>query len=366
MTAAVTDETHETLVPPESGIRALARRHRWWITRLLALPVHLFFFAIAVFFLVRLVPGDPVLVVADGDVTPEQYADIQRQLGLDGSLLSQLGRFLGGLVTGDLGTSFVTNREVLPDLLERLPSTVELAALGVAGAVVASCLGGYLVVTRPRSRFARAARVYARTAGALPDFCLAVIGIVVFYVLLRWAPAPLGRMSTRMAAPPEVTGFSLLDALLTGHLPQFASILGHLALPVIVMIIAYTPLIMKQLVLGLEDAAVSQQVRFRIASGATRRAVVLSLYRRALPSAVIMGGSLFGGLFGGAVIMESLFSLGGMGQYAVDAVNSYDLPALQGFLLVTAAASLLVFLVVDLINMLLDPRRRPGVSTRED
>jgi ABC-type dipeptide/oligopeptide/nickel transport system permease component len=362
MTAATVDTIPAERAPVLAGLR----RQRWWITRLLALPVHLLVFAVAVFFLVRLVPGDPVLIVADGDVTPEQYALIQAQLGLDGSLLSQLQRFLGGVFTGDLGSSFVTNRDVLSDLLARLPSTVELAALGVAGAVIASCLGGYLVVTRPLSRFARAARVYARTAGALPDFCLAVIGIVLFYVLLRWAPAPIGRVSTRVDAAPRITGFSLFDSLVSGHMAAFWSIAGHLALPVIVMVVSYTPLVMKQLVLGLEEAAASQQVRFRIASGATRSAVILSLYRRALPAAVIMGGSLFGGLFGGAVIMESLFSLGGMGQYAVDAVNSYDLPALQGFLLVTATASLLVFLAVDLVNMLLDPRRRPGVTARED
>ncbi|MEV1292188.1 ABC transporter permease [Pseudonocardia sp. NPDC049635] len=213
MTTAVDDPV---LTGTGSRIGAVFGRHRWWITRLLALPVHLFFFAISVFFLVRLVPGDPVLVVADSDVTPEQYAQIEARLGLDGSLLSQLGRFLGGLVTGDLGASFVTSRDVLSDLLTRLPSTVELALLGVTGAVVASLLGGYLVVTRPQTRFARAARVYARTAGALPDFCLAVIGIVVFYVVLRWAPAPLGRLSTRLEPPPRVTGFSLFDALVTG------------------------------------------------------------------------------------------------------------------------------------------------------
>ena len=122
---------------------------------------------------------------------------------------------------------------------------------------------------------------------------------------------------------------------------------------------------MKLLISGLEEAVDAPATRFRIASGAPRRVVMLRLYRRALPATVTMLGTLFGYLLGSAVIIESLFGFTGMGQYMVEAVNAKDFVAMQGFLLAVAVISLTVFLIVDLVNMSLDPRRKPGVASGE-
>jgi ABC-type dipeptide/oligopeptide/nickel transport system permease component len=119
--------------------------------------------------------------------------------------------------------------------------------------------------------------------------------------------------------------------------------------------------VLRLLVHQLEVAAVDPATRFRAASGASWLTVIISMFRRALPSAVTMLGAVFGYLLGGAVIMEDLFGLGGMGQFAIDSVNSDDVVAMRSFLMVVAALSLTVFLLVDITNMILDPRRRPGV-----
>jgi ABC-type dipeptide/oligopeptide/nickel transport system permease component len=339
------------------------RSQRWWITRLIVLPVHLLAFAIIAFFLVAAIPGDPVVSLTGGQVTKANYAKIKHSLGLDQSLFGQLLHFLRNLAEFNLGTSIASGRTVASEFATRLPATVELALMGIIGVIVASFAGGYMILARPRNPISRALRVYARTAGALPEYCLAVGGIFVFYASFKWLPAPLGRISPQLAVPKKITGLPFLDSILHLDFPAIGSEAAHLVLPVGVLIVANTPVVLRLLVSGLEVAADDPATRFRAASGASPFSVVLSIYRRALPSSITMLGAIFGYLLGGAVILESLFGLGGMGQYAVDAVNSADIVAMRGFLMVVAALSLLVFLLVDLTNQLLDPRRRPGVRS---
>lgn len=341
----------------------LLRRQRWWLTRLAALPVHLLVFVVATFFLVRAVPGDPVLVLLGQNYTPEAYAAMQERLGLDGSLLAQLGNYLASVARLDLGESLMTGRPVLTEIRDRLPATLELALLALGCSVLVSVAASYFVVMKPANPVSRVVRGYARAAGAIPEYVIAIAAIFVFYATLRWAPAPVGRISVELVAPVPVTGFPLLDALLGGDAAAFASIASHLVLPVAVMVLAQSALLVKLLVHGLDEALDAPQTLFRIASGAPRWSAVVSAFRRAAPPAVTMAGTLFGYLLGGAVVLEGLFGFTGMGQYAVDAVNTGDVIATQGFLLVIAAMALLVFLLVDLGNMLVDPRRRPGVNS---
>jgi ABC-type dipeptide/oligopeptide/nickel transport system permease component len=337
---------------------SVLRRNWWLVKRVVALPLHLLIFSILTFVLVRLIPGDPVLTVTQGQVTPASYRAAKRSLGLDGSLVSQLWTYLGHLARLDLGTSITTKHSVLHEISQRLPDTVELALLGMVLTVLLSLVGSYVAVLHPSSLPGRLARGYARTAGAVPEFCLGVAGILVLYGVLHWAPAPIGIVTPGVSVPGSPTGMPLVDALLHGDLSVAGNISEHLAMPVAVMALTYAPLLMKLLISGLEEAVDAAPTRFRIASGASRRAVLLSMYRRAAPVAVTMLAILFGYLLGGAVVLESLFSLGGMGQYAVTAVQSGDIVDLQGFLLVVAALSLVVYLAVDVANMFLDPRRR--------
>jgi ABC-type dipeptide/oligopeptide/nickel transport system permease component len=193
-----------------------------------------------------------------------------------------------------------------------------------------------------------------------------VAGIFIFYSLLRVVPAPLGLYDPLLNAPPKITSFPVLDALLSGDVTLLRSMVTHLFLPLVVLVLAYAPLLLKLFIRALEDAVDAPQTRFRIASGASRRTVLLSVGRRAAPSTLAMFGTMFGYLLGGAVVVEQLFAMPGMGQYAVNAVNSSDLVALEGFLLVIAAISLVVFLLIDILNMIVDPRRRPGLAVEDD
>jgi peptide/nickel transport system permease protein len=344
-------------------MREVLNRHRWWILRTLALPLHVAGFATVAFFLVRLVPGDPVLSALDPtqQITQADYHRAAVSMGLDGSVWQQLGRFWAKLIRFDLGTSTVTGRSIWQEIWTRLPATLELIFLGLGGAVVLSLVLGAALLQVRGGALHKVLRGYARMAGAIPDFALAILGLVLFYTTLQVVPAPIGRVDAGMVIP-IVTGFPLLDCVLTGDWPVLGSMLGHLILPVGVMIVVYTPIIWKQFALGLDESSASAATLFRVASGATRPAIYVSILRRAGASAVVMIGAMFGALLGGVVVLQQLFSFGGLSQFAVDSVNSIDFLGLQGFLVVLAAVSMVAFFVVDLINMLLDPRRRPGRS----
>jgi ABC-type dipeptide/oligopeptide/nickel transport system permease component len=338
------------------------KRQRWWIGRVAVLPLHLLGFAVAVFFLVRLIPGDPVYQIMSGQgQTPARIAAARQALGLSGGIVGQFGTYIGNVVTLHFGDSMITGVPVLPDLMQRLPETVELAVIAMLGAIGLTLGAAFLVVLHPRNILSRAVRSYARAAGAVPDFVLGVGGIFLFYSVLHWVPAPLGLYDPLLSAPPKITSFPLADALLSGHLTLFRSMISHLWLPELVLVLAHTPVLTKLFLRGFEDSLDSPATRFRIASGASRRGVYLSVTRRAAPSAIAMLGTLFAFMLGGAVLVEQLFGMPGMGQYVVNAVHSTDLVGLEGFLLVVAALALIVFLLVDIGNMLVDPRRRPGV-----
>jgi ABC-type dipeptide/oligopeptide/nickel transport system permease component len=341
-------------------MRHLWHRQRWWMVRIAYLPVQLFCFALVTFFLIRTVPGDPVEMVTGGQYTPEIYARVQKSLGLDGSLPQQLLSYLHKLATFDLGTSLMTNRPITEEIAQKLPATLELALTALTTTLLLTFGLSLLVILRPGNVVSQAARAYARTAGAIPEFALGIIGILLFYATLHWVPAPMGRLSPWVDEPDRITGLPFLDTLLSGDGDAIQSMAAHLVLPIAVMTLSHAPALLKVLLSDLDQAIDAAPTRFRIASGARRWTVLLSVYRRALPATVTLTGTIFGYLLGGALIIELLFGFDGLGKYTVDAVVSSDFTVMQSVVLVVAAMSMIVFLLIDLINMLLDPRRRPG------
>ncbi|OZE78227.1 peptide ABC transporter [Rhodococcus sp. 15-649-2-2] len=335
-------------------------RQRWWLGRVAVLPLHLLVFAVAAFFLVRAIPGDPAREVVGPEATEADYLATKAELGLDGSLWSQLMSYLSDLLHFDLGNAIMTGRPVTTDIADRLPGTLELAGIAFFFLLAITLLLSAVVVSRPRSIAARAVRGYAQAAGAVPEFVVGVVGIFLFYATLQVVPAPTGRVRAGLTEPEPLTSFPLLDAILRGDTVVVSSMISHLLLPIAVLVLSVTPILLKQLLTALDSSLTAQPTMFKIATGSARKYIYASAYRRALPPTVALFGMVFGSLLGGAVILETLFGLGGMGRYAVEAVAATDLIALQGFLLVVAAISLVVFLCVDLVNMLLDPRRKPG------
>lgn len=340
------------------------RANRWWVVRLVRLPLDIFVFATIAFFLIRLLPGDPVIISLasrNEPVTEASVEAVQVQMGLNGSLWEQLLRFWGGLIRGDLGTSIVTGLPVSQEVLTRLPSTIELILLGLGGAFVATLILGFIYVRVSNPAVRNAIRVYSSFATTVPVFVIAIFAILIFYVQLGVLPAPLGRVAS--GTLPVVTGFPLLDEIITGNWRMLGETLVRYIMPVGAMILAYTPNLLTQYLGGLDRELAQNTTRFQVAAGAGRRWIYFSVFRRSLSSVVVVFGLFFGSLIGGAVTIESLFGFGGIGQLGVRSVQSVDFPTLQGFLIIVVAFCLIAMLVVDLVNMWLDPRRRPGVES---
>jgi len=336
---------------------------RYIIRRLLIGVVQLLGLTVAVFFLIRILPADPVSRLVGMNASAEAYGQAQRQLGLDRPVMTQLAAYLGlapgqeaGLLQGSLGTSWVTGSTVAAEIAAYLPVTLELITLGFLFAFAVAVPVGMLSALRPGGRADKGVFVYSLFAGSQPEFWWGLLFVYVFFYQLGWAPPPLGRLSPMTTPPDAVTGFMLIDTLLAGRLDKFAEAAHHLVLPVAVLTFVLSGPIIKMVRQNMARALGSDFVLYANAAGLPRAIVARYALRAAMAPSMTLIGILYGFMLSGAVLVESVFSLGGIGQYAVRSVLAFDYPAIQGVVLVITAISLAVYLLLDILHALIDPR----------
>jgi peptide/nickel transport system permease protein len=290
--------------------------------------------------------------------TEQGVKALESQMGLDKPVYVQYLTYINAVAHGDLGHSWFTGQSVSTDLVERAPATIELIGYSLLVAIVFGLTLGASAAARSGvwMRVGRASKWSIRLAGSLPDFWIGLLGIYIFFHLLGWAPAPLGRLDVSVAPPTRITGLYTIDSLLTGNWSTLVSSVAHLVLPVLTLGGILGLIVGRVAAANTINVEQSDYVRYARASGLPARVVRRYIRRNALPPVVTLGGVLFAYLIGGAVLMEKVFTWGGVGQYAVQAVVNADYAAIQGFLLVAAAATMLVYLAVDLIHMRIDPR----------
>ena len=336
---------------------------RYVIRRLAIGLVQLLCLVIAVFFLIRLLPADPVSRFVGLNSSAEAYAQAERNLGLDRPIMVQLGHYLGvlpsegsGLLQGDLGTSWVTGTKVASEITQTLPVTLELLTMAFLVALLVSVPVGMLAALRPGGAADKGVFVYSLFAGSQPEFWWGLLFVYLFFFTFGVAPAPLGLLSPLTSSPPPVTGFVTIDSLLAGRVDVFFEALHHFMLPVATMVFILSGPIIKMVRQNMVRALGSDFVLYARCAGLTRGRVALYALRAALAPSMTLIGILYGFMLGGAVLIESVFSLGGLGQYAIRSILAFDYPAIQGVILVITAISLLVYLALDLIHAFVDPR----------
>ena len=281
------------------------------------------------FILMYLVPGDPVLAMVGEHFDAATVANLRRQLGLDDPWPVQYIRFMGRIMTGDLGRSFLTDRAVAAELLERIPYTLELAFGAMTVSVVVGLTVGIVASLRPGSLLDRGIMVLSLVAVSAPVFWVALLLILYVGVGLRWLPP---------------TGYGGLQYLI---LPAIA--LGTRSAAFLARITRANMLE----VLG-ED-----YIRTARAKGLSEWVVVLKhALRNALIPIITVIGTDFGSYLSGAVLTESVFGWPGVGRYALDAILKRDFPAIQGAVLFMALIFIAVNLAVDLLYGWIDPRVR--------
>ena len=330
--------------------------------RLLYFIPQVFVVSLVTFVIVRLLPSNPAFKLAGPAASEENIQQIEERLGLDKPIFTQYWIYLKDLVHGDLGNSFISGRPVLEDIGDFLPPTLELLILGLLLAfLIGVPLGVLSALGGGKSTASRFSTGYGLLAGAIPDFWLGLILIYVFYTQLGIAPAPLGQISPDIPAPDKITGAVALDSLLTGNWPALRSSAAHLVLPLVTIVFVYMGPIVKYTRSSIEEVYHGTEfIEQHRANGLSNRPVIIRALRNGLPPVITIVGVLFGFLLGGLVLIESVFSWGGLGQYAVNSIQNSDFSAVQGFVIIAAIFNLIVYLIVDLLYFLVDPRLRAG------
>jgi len=313
---------------------------------------------IASFAFIRLLPGDPILLLAgERGVTPERRAELEAQFGFDQPLWEQYFNFLLNVLQGDLGVSIVTKTPILTEFLARFPATMELSICAMIFAVAVGLPAGVLAAVRRGSIFDHAVMGVSLTGYSMPIFWWGLMLIILFSGILGWTPVS-GRIDLIYFFD-QPTGFMLIDSLLSDQDGAFASAVSHLILPAIVLGTIPLAVIARQTRSSMLEVLGEDYVRTARAKGLpTFRIIAIHALRNALITVITVIGLQVGVLLAGAILTETIFAWPGVGKWMIDSIFRRDYPAVQGGLLLIAGIVMIVNLIVDLLYGLVNPRIR--------
>jgi len=327
--------------------------------RLLAAIPTLVGVIVVTFVLTRLLPGDPAAYFAGPSATQESIEETRHRLGLDRSKPEQFLLYVESLAQGDLGNSLTSGQTVAEDIRARLPASLELT---LAALLLALGLGiplGMAAALKPRGTIDRLTSAVSTIGQATPTFFLGLALVFVFYYLLGWAPAPIGRLDVVYSSPDEITGFWLLDTALAGDWETFSAVFAQLVLPVATLALFGLGPLARITRASMIEVLSADYVRTARASGLSRRKILVSYaLRNAIVPVLNTAGMVFSYMLGASVLVEKVFGWPGIGAYAIDAVMASDFAPVQGFVLVMAALYLILNIAIDLAVGFLDPRVR--------
>jgi peptide/nickel transport system permease protein len=330
---------------------------RFIVRRLLQMVVSLLGLSFLLFWWLHRLPGGPETSILGERGTPELRARIRAQMGLDEPLRVQYGRFMKRLLTGDLGTSISTKRAVTAEFLERFPGTIELTIMAMVVAIGVGIPLGYLAARRRASWLDNLSVGGSLIGICVPIFFLAYVIKQIFAVQLGWFPTS-GRQDVTMGAT-RVTGFFVLDGLLTREWDAAADAFMHLVLPGLALASIPLAVIVRITRASVLEVLQEDYVRTAEAKGLTERVVRdRHIMRNALLPVSTTIGLLTGALLSGAVLTETVFAFTGMGAFIVEAIDRRDYPVLMGFIMIIAVIYVLVNLLVDISYSVIDPRVR--------
>lgn len=309
------------------------------LRRLAIFVVSLFIASIFVFLVLSVLPGDPAQVILGLQATPESLSQLRRELGLDAPLWSQYLRWAGGMVRGDFGTSYISRVAIGPEITQRLLVTIPLALLGMTFALLIAVPAGVLAASRHRTKVDTFISAFTQTGIAIPAFWAGIMLIAVFSVKLGWFPA--GGFTAWQDAP--------LGAI------------RSLLLPAVSLALVQGAILTRYVRSTVVEITREDFIRTARAKGLTRSA---ALWRHGLRNAsiplVTVAGLQFAYLLVGAVVIENVFFLPGLGRMVLQAIGNRDLLAVQAIVIVLTGIVLAVNFLVDISYRFLDPRLRPS------
>jgi ABC-type dipeptide/oligopeptide/nickel transport system permease component len=334
---------------------------RFLLRRILTALIVLLGTTFVTFLLARVVPADPALAYLGPKARPEEVAVIRAKLGLDEPLPIQYARYLADLVRGDWGTSIGTKQPVLHEIVTRLPASLELLAAAMLLACVAGIALGVVAARRPNRITDNLIRLLAIGGVSMPAFWLGLLLQVTVFGQLGWFHLT-GRIDPDLEFTDplrKVTGFHVIDALLTGNMTAFGDALSHLALPALTLAAYPIGIIARMTRASMLEMLTADHIRAVRAYGIGERTIAWRIaLKAALPPTVTVAGLTLAYSLTGAFFVEVIFNWPGLGQFAATSLLNLDYPAIMGIALLGACGYVLVNLAVDLVQARLDPRVR--------
>ncbi|MEY3083072.1 MAG: hypothetical protein RJA94_3057 [Pseudomonadota bacterium] len=311
------------------------------------------------FVMLRLVPGDPIEVrMGERGITPERLAQLRHEMGLDQPIWKQFLDYVNALLHGDFGTSIVSKSPVLHEFLTLFPATLELTITAMLFAIVLGVPAGVIAASRRGGVYDQTLMGLALTGYSMPIFWWGLILVLVMSNTLHLTPVS-GRVDLIKFYYPSVTGFMLIDSVISGQKGAFMDAVRHLILPMIVLGTVPLAVIARMTRSSMLEVLEEDYVRTARAKGLSwTRVVGVHALRNALIPVVTVIGLQVGGLLAGAVLTETIFSWPGVGKWLIESINRRDYPALQGGIMLIATIVILVNLFIDMLYGLINPRIR--------
>ncbi len=331
---------------------------RFIFTRLLMLVPTFVGVTLAAFAFIHLIPGDPIeLLVGERGIDPVRHARLLHEMGFDRPLWQQYFGFLGEVLQGNLGKSIVTRQPVLDEFLTLFPATIELSICALTIALAIGLPAGIFAAVRRGTAFDHSVMALSLTGFSMPIYWSGLMMIILFSGILQWTPVS-GRISALLWVDP-VTGFLLIDSLLSDEAGAFVSAARHLILPSVVLATIPLAVIARQTRSAMLEVLNEDYVRTARAKGLSPfRVIGLHALRNALIPVITVIGLQVGVLLAGAILTETIFSWPGVGKWLVDSIFRRDYPSVQSGLLLIASMVMIVNLIVDLLYGLINPRIR--------
>jgi peptide/nickel transport system permease protein len=326
------------------------------LRRFLLIVPTLFGLVVLTFFLVRIVPADPAAILAGESATTAQIESIRQSYGLDKPLVHQFFLYLRQIASGDFGVSLYTGRPVVEDLFRRLPATLELAIVAMSFSIIVGVGLGVVAAVFHNRLIDFVIRIFTVSGLAVASFWFAMMLQLVFSMDLGWFPLA-GRLSFSDNPPPHLTGFYLVDSLITGEMVSFWSSVRHLCLPAFTLSIAAIATIARFTRGGVLDTMPREFVTYERAVGYPRH-ILIGKYvlRNSIVATVSQIGLLFGVVISHAVVVEDIFNWPGIGSYVVHSILTADYQAILAVTLLIGIIYAVLNIAVDVVQGLIDPR----------
>lgn len=330
------------------------------IRRLILLIPVLIGVSIISFALMEALPGDPADAWVGERAREEQIEQARKTYHLDDPVHERYIIYMKSLTKGDLGYSHSQRRPVADAIKDFFPATFELTVLSIILCALMGIPLGVISATKKDKPIDHTTRIVALTGVSMPIFWLGLLLILVFYFYLDWLPAG-GRYDSILGPPPKVTGLNTVDSIIAGDFTRFKDAIKHLILPAFCLSYHSMGIILRMTRSSMLDVMNQDYIRTARAKGLSERNVIYKhTLRNALIPTTTVIGLAFGGLLGGAILTETIFSWPGMGKYMFDSISGRDFPAIMGCTLLIALIYIIANLIVDISYAFLDPRIRLG------